>query len=53
MDTLKAMTRTHSNNETLELADMVELPESMESTPEALTYLETSHKKIMLYMWLR
>jgi hypothetical protein len=53
MDTLKSMTRTHSNNETLELTDLVDLPESFESTPEALTYLETAHKKIMLYMWLR
>ncbi|KAI8337981.1 P-loop containing nucleoside triphosphate hydrolase protein [Chlamydoabsidia padenii] len=53
MDALESMARVHSNNDTLEITDMIDLPSSPMGTPESLTYLETSHKKIMLYLWLR
>lgn len=50
MQTIEDMTEVYSNNGTLELSEMVELPSVL---PDTSDELETTHKKIMLYMWLR
>ncbi|CAO3627432.1 unnamed protein product [Cunninghamella blakesleeana] len=49
MDTIEHMAEVYSLNKTLELSDLVQLPSEL---PENSELLETSHKQIMLYMWL-
>ncbi|CAO3620500.1 unnamed protein product [Cunninghamella echinulata] len=49
MQTIEDMAEIYSNNRTLELSELVELPPVL---PDTSDHLETSHKKIMLYMWL-
>ncbi|ORZ07825.1 P-loop containing nucleoside triphosphate hydrolase protein [Absidia repens] len=48
------MAKTHSNNGILTLSELINLPPAdVVATPDLLNTLETSHKKIMMYMWLR
>ncbi|KAI9323150.1 P-loop containing nucleoside triphosphate hydrolase protein [Dichotomocladium elegans] len=42
----------YSQNKRFSLEDLTKLPEKAPSTPESLSDLESSHKIIMLYMWL-
>lgn len=56
-DLLKAfvsMAKSFSNNEECPLDSLVVLPErKLQANNEVLRMLETCHKTIMLYMWLR
>ncbi|KAI9277656.1 P-loop containing nucleoside triphosphate hydrolase protein [Sporodiniella umbellata] len=49
----KQLAETFSNNETLALDKVIDLPKEIPSSTTQLQELEESHKKIMLYMWLR
>ncbi|KAI8079764.1 P-loop containing nucleoside triphosphate hydrolase protein [Halteromyces radiatus] len=53
LNAVQEMAKIHSNNKVLELPELVQLPNSQMVDVGSLSYLETAHKKIMLYMWLR
>ncbi|ORX60477.1 P-loop containing nucleoside triphosphate hydrolase protein [Hesseltinella vesiculosa] len=52
IDLVGELAKVHSDGGTLDLNDIIDLPEKTDN-PSDLTLLEVDHKKIMLYMWLR
>ncbi|KAI7859278.1 P-loop containing nucleoside triphosphate hydrolase protein [Circinella umbellata] len=53
VESFQQMTELYSNLKECDLNDFAELPKKPPTTAEGLKLLESSHKIIMLYMWLR
>ncbi|KAI8136697.1 P-loop containing nucleoside triphosphate hydrolase protein [Fennellomyces sp. T-0311] len=53
VNAFKEMAEMYSNMEPCELNQFATLPKNPPTTPEGLKNLESTHKTIMLYMWLR
>lgn len=53
MNVIEMLAKKFSKSETCALDNVIELPNATPTTPEGLGILESSHKNIMLYMWLR
>ncbi|KAI9010953.1 P-loop containing nucleoside triphosphate hydrolase protein [Phycomyces nitens] len=53
LEAIGDLARIYSNSETRSLEDFASLPDIAPSSEKGLIDLETKHKSIMLYMWLR
>jgi ATP-dependent RNA helicase SUPV3L1/SUV3 len=53
MALIKTLAKKFSRQETCDLEEIVELPETPPINPEHLVDLEEKHKQIIVYMWLR
>ncbi|KAG2217289.1 hypothetical protein INT45_005391, partial [Circinella minor] len=52
VESFQEMTELYSNMKECDLSDITKLPKKPPTTAEGLKILESSHKIIMLYMWL-
>lgn len=53
MEMIESLAEKFSKNETCTLNDVIQLPNAAPKSATQLAELESSHKNIMLYMWLR
>ncbi|KAL0091254.1 P-loop containing nucleoside triphosphate hydrolase protein [Phycomyces blakesleeanus] len=53
LQVIEDLARIHSKSETQSLEDLTQLPDKAPEDEDGLMNLETAHKTIMLYMWLR
>jgi hypothetical protein len=53
MKMIEHLAKKFSDNETCTLDDVIMLPNAPPTTAAQLGDLESNHKNIMLYMWLR